>query len=116
MRAIIPRRAGDAHTREAKLGCVFTQTGTDAEGRPIRDENSTSYAGAIEMAEQFGLRIYTKASRCGWDRATSKYSWETVRVWIWNIGDRHFPGAVQIVDLYHAREHLWNLAPNSVSP
>ena len=32
-------------------------------------------------------------------------------VWIWNIGEQHFPAAVQIVDLYHAREHLWNLAP-----
>ena len=31
-------------------------------------------------------------------------------VWIWNIADREFPGAIQIVDLYHAREHLWNLA------
>ena len=26
-----------AHTREVKLGCVFTQTKTDAEGFPIRD-------------------------------------------------------------------------------
>jgi hypothetical protein len=30
--------------------------------------------------------------------------------WIWNIADEHFPGAVQIVDLYHARQHLWELA------
>ena len=30
--------------------------------------------------------------------------------WIWNIADQHFPGAIQIVDLYHAREHLWDLA------
>jgi hypothetical protein len=30
--------------------------------------------------------------------------------WIWNIADQHFPRAIQIVDLYHAREHLWNLA------
>jgi hypothetical protein len=27
--------------------------------------------------------------------------------WIWNLAD---PGAVQIVDLYHARQHLWDLA------
>jgi hypothetical protein len=32
-----------AHTREVKLGCVFTQTQLDAEGYPIRDEDSTSY-------------------------------------------------------------------------
>ena len=100
-----------AHTREAKLGCVFTQTGTDAEGRPVRDENSTSYVGAIEAAEEFGLRIYTEACRRGWSRADLKAFMGDGAVWIWNIGDRHFPGAVQIVDLYHAREHLWNLAP-----
>jgi hypothetical protein len=50
-----------AHTREAKLGCVFTQTTTNAEGRPMRDEGSTSYVGAIETAEEFGLRIDTEA-------------------------------------------------------
>ena len=27
----------------------------------------------------------------------------------WNIADQYFPGATQIVDLYHAREHLWDL-------
>ena len=30
--------------------------------------------------------------------------------WIWNLADQYFPGAVQIVDLYHARRHLWELA------
>ena len=30
--------------------------------------------------------------------------------WIWNIADEHFPGAIQIVDLYHAREHVSDLA------
>ena len=29
--------------------------------------------------------------------------------WIWNLAEQHFPGAVQIVDLYHARQHLWEL-------
>jgi hypothetical protein len=29
--------------------------------------------------------------------------------WIWNIGDEHFPDEVQIVYLYHARQHLWDL-------
>ena len=29
--------------------------------------------------------------------------------WIWNIAAEQFPGAIQIVDLYHARQHLWEL-------
>lgn len=52
-----------ARTRECKLGCVFTQTTVDEEGRPIRDPDSTSYFGAIEAAEDFGVRAYTEAWR-----------------------------------------------------
>ena len=43
-----------AHTREVKLGCVFTQTSWDKDGYAIRDPDSTTYAGAIETAEEFG--------------------------------------------------------------
>jgi hypothetical protein len=52
-----------ASTREAKLGCVFTQTRWDEEGYPIRDLDSTTYTGAIERAEEFGKRIYLEACR-----------------------------------------------------
>jgi len=99
-----------AHTREVKLGCVFTQTTTDPEGRPVRDEDSTTYTAAIETAEEFGVRIYTEAWRRGWSRARKKAIIADGAVWIWNIADQHFPGTVQIVDLYHARQHLWELS------
>src|SRR5258708_4122532 len=36
-------------------------------------------------------------------------------VWIWNLAGQHFPSAIQIVDLYHARAHLWELSPQAVS-
>jgi hypothetical protein len=98
-----------ARTRECKLGCVFTQTGVDEQGRPVREEGSTTYVGAIETAEDFGLRIYTEAYNRGWDRATIRVVMGDGSHWIWNLADRHFPGAIQIVDLYHAREHLWDL-------
>jgi len=97
-------------TRECKLGAVFTQTNVDEQGRPVRDEGSTTYVGAIETAEEFGLRIYTEAWSRGWDRATTRVVMGDGSRWIWNIADQHFPGAIQIVDLYHAREHLWDLA------
>ena len=38
-----------AHTREAKLGCVFTQTTWDQEGYAIRDPDSTTYTGASKQ-------------------------------------------------------------------
>lgn len=98
-----------SHTREAKLGCVFTQTTTDEKGRPIRDPDSTTYTGAIETAEQFGRRIYLEAWNRGWEHAKKKVVIGDGAEWIWNLASQHFPGAVQIVDLYHARQHLWDL-------
>jgi hypothetical protein len=98
-----------AHTREAKLGCVFTQTTVDEEGYPLRDEASTSYVGAIESCEEFGRRLYAEAWQRGWARAETKVVLGDGAEWIWNQASLHFPDAVQIVDLYHAREHLWSL-------
>src|ERR1019366_5200200 len=46
----------------------------------------------------------------GWDRAIVRVVMGDGSHWIWNNADQHFPGAIQIVDLYHAREHLWGLA------
>jgi hypothetical protein len=99
-----------ARTREVKIGVVFTQTLTDEEGRPVRDEDSTTYTAAIETAEEFGPRIYTEAWERGGSRAEKKVVIADGAEWIWNIADRHFPGAIQIVDIYHARQHLWDLA------
>jgi hypothetical protein len=99
-----------AHTREAKLGCVFTQTTWDKKGYPIRDPDSTTYTGAIETAEEFGKRIYLEAWKRGWSRAVKKVVMGDGAEWIWNLAQQHFPGAVQIVDLYHARQHLWTVA------
>jgi hypothetical protein len=98
-----------AHTREAKLGCVFTQTTWDQEGYAIRDPDSTTYTGAIETAENFGKRLYREAWNRGWSRAAKKAVIADGAEWVWNQADLHFPGAVQIVDLYHARQHLWEL-------
>ena len=99
-----------AHTREAKLGCVFTQTRWDDEGYAIRDPDSTTYTGAIETVEEFGPRIYLEAVKRGWSRAQQKVVIGDGAEWIWNLANEQFPGAIQIVDLYHARQHLWDRA------
>jgi len=101
---------GSAKTREAKIGCLFTQSAFDDKGDPIRDDNSTSYIGAIETAEMFGWRVYAEALRR--DETAFK---RTVVIgdgakWVWGIAERHFPNAIHIVDMYHAIEHLCTLA------
>ena len=94
-----------AKTREAKLGCVFTQTTVDEKGHPAIDEASTSYVGAIETAGVFGNRIYAEAVYRGLERAQKVCVIEDGALCIWNIADEQFYGAIQIIDLYHAREH-----------
>lgn len=106
---------GEARTREVKLGCIFTQTATDPDGRAVRDEGSTTYVAAIEGAEPFGLRLYTEAWVRGWSRAEKKVLLADGAVWIWNLAQQHFPGAVEIVDLYHARQHLHDLCAKLLS-
>ena len=115
VRAELEGRAGrtegqPARTREVKLGCVFTQVASDDKGRPVRDPGSTTYTGAIGTADEFGRRIYTEAWERGWSRARKKVILADGAEWIWNIAGQHFPGAVQVVDIYHARQHLWDLA------
>jgi hypothetical protein len=99
-----------AHTREVKLGCVFTQTTWDKQGYPLRAPDSTTYTGAIETAEEFGRRLYREAWKRGWSRAQKQVVMGDGAEWIWNLVAEHFPEAIQIVDLYHARQHLWELA------
>jgi len=70
---------GRAHTREVQARLCLTQTTVDAEGWPVRDEDSTTYTGAIETAEEFSRRLYTEASSEAGTGHSRKWSWETVR-------------------------------------
>ena len=101
---------GRAKTREAKLGCVFTQTTVDPQGYPVRDEESTTYVGAIETVEDFGRRLYAEAVRRGLNWAQRVMVLGDGAKWIWGTAQEHFPAAAEIVDLYHAREHLAKVA------
>ena len=101
---------GSSKTREAKLGCIFTQTSVDKDGNPVRDPNTTRYFGAIETSEEFGKRLYANAEQYGLlARAKVVVILGDGARWIWLQGKLHFPNAILIVDLYHAKEHVHNL-------
>jgi Uncharacterised protein family (UPF0236) len=110
------KQSDDAKTREAKLGCVFTQVKTDAEGFPLREKESTTYTGAIETAEAFGERLFAEALTRGLTHAALVVVLGDGAHWIWNMAALHFPHAVHIVDFYHAREHLYKLLKLIFSP
>ena len=100
---------GSAKTREAKLGCVFTQTTTDLKGFPVRDPDATSFVGAIEPVEEFGWRIYGEAVRRGLSKAQRVVVLADSAQWTKSLAQMHFPEATFIVDLYHARQHVSEL-------
>ena len=101
---------GTATTREVKLCCCFTQTTTDEKGRPVRDPHSSSYLVTFAPAAQFGVLMAAEARRRGAGSVRQLVFLGDGATWIWNLATRHFPEATAIVDLYHAREHLHDLA------
>ena len=101
---------GSAKTREVKLGCVFTQTTTDEEGLPVRDYQSTSYVAGFEPAADFMVRVRQEALRRRLAAALVVVLLGDGAAWIWEQGQKCFPKAFQILDLYHALVHLSALA------
>jgi len=68
--------------------------------------------GGFESAEAFGLRVRAEAQRRGIGRARQVVFIGDGAPWIWELGRLNFPGAVEILDLYHALEHLHLLCQN----
>ncbi len=101
---------GKARTREIKLACLFTQTKLDDDGKPTRDPASTTRLATFEPAEQFGALLDAEARRRGIEHIRQPVVLGDGAAWIWNLAGQYFPAATQIVDLYHAREHLHDLA------
>ena len=110
---------GSAKTREVKLCTVWSAEGRDAEGTPVRDAGSVTYSAAIESAASrdtdttpsaFAQRVEREALRRGFVRAARPVVLGDGAAWIWNLADEYFPTAVQIVDRFHAKQHLSDVA------
>jgi hypothetical protein len=101
---------GRARTREVKLAVFFTQDKLDAGGYPVRDRASTSVIATFEAAGVFADLVKAEGIRRGADHVRQLTILGDGAAWIWNIATAKFPEATQIVDLFHAREHLHDLA------
>jgi hypothetical protein len=101
---------GRARTREVKLAVFFTQDTLDDEGYPVRDRASSSYIATFEPASVFADLVKAEGIRRGADHVRQLTIIGDGAAWIWGIATAKFPEATQIVDLYHAREHLHSLA------
>lgn len=101
---------GRSRSREVKLGCLFTQSGLDAEGWAVRDEDTTSYIQSMAPAAEFGILLKGEALRRGLARFQTSVVIGDGADWIWNIAGDHFADSIEIVDYWHARENLGRLA------
>ena len=101
---------GRARTREVKLAVFFTQDKVDDDGYPVRDRDSSSYIATFEPAAVFAGLVKAEGIRRGADHVRQFTILGDGAAWIWNIASSKFPEATQIVDLFHAREHLHDLA------
>jgi len=110
---------GSAKTREVKLCTAWSAESRDSQNRPGRDEGSVSYTAAIESAAtldtdevpaEFTLRVLREATRRRFTEAPRQAEIGDGAPWIWKIAQELFPRAIQIVDHFHAKEHLSDLA------
>jgi hypothetical protein len=101
---------GRARTREVKLAVFFTQDRLDKDGYPVRDRESTSVIATFEPAAVFAGLVKAEGIRRGADHVRQFTIIGDGAAWIWNIAAAKFPEATQVVDLFHAREHLHDLA------
>ena len=110
---------GSAKTREAKIVAVWSADTLDRDGRPARDPGSVTYSGAIETIASrdtdtepspFAGRALREAERRCFDEAPRRAILGDGALWIWNWADEHAPGAIQIVDIFHAKGHLFDVA------
>lgn len=106
---------GSAKTREVKLVSIWSAEGRDTDGTPVRDAGSVTYSAAIESAAQhdtdatpsaFAARVTREATRRGFAQARRRVVLGDGAPWIWKLAEEHLPDAVQIVDRFHAKQHL----------
>ncbi len=96
---------GTAKSRQAYLGCIFTQHKVDEEGHPIRDWDSTTYVSSFTSIDEFGPLLRQEAIRRGLATVGKVVLLIDGAAGLENMGKQYFKDIVQIVDFYHAMEH-----------
>ena len=110
---------GSAKTREAKLAVIWSAESRDKHGLPVRDPDSVSCNAAIESIASrdtdsspspFASRVLRETPRRGFDQVSQRVVLGDGAPWIWNWAGEYAPDALQIVDIYHAKQHLFDVA------
>jgi hypothetical protein len=98
--------------KELKVGCIF-----EVEPAPTLDPETmdwidlaharkVTFVSHLGGPEPFGKKMWTESKRRHWHQAIDTQVVGDGAVWIWNLVADYFYDAHQVVDWYHATEHL----------
>jgi hypothetical protein len=98
--------------KELKLGAigeVVVRAGADPQTQErvaLAHVVAVSYAAYLGGPERFGELLWAEAQRRGWEQARDRQTLGDGALWIWHQVRLHFPNSWQLVDWYHAKQHL----------
>ena len=101
---------GTARTREVKLARLFTVSCLDDDGRPVMDPDSSTYVATFAGKDALAGLVEAEYLRRGGEHFRQVVALGDGAAWIWAMAEALYPHATHIVDIYHAREHLTDLA------
>ena len=101
---------GKAGTREVKLARLFTVSRLDEDGRPVMDPGSSTYVATFDGKDALAELVQAEYLRRGGEHFRQVVAIGDGAAWIWTMAGKLYPHATHIVDIYHAREHLHDLA------
>jgi hypothetical protein len=101
---------GKAGTREVKLARLFTVSRLDDDGRPVMDPGSSTYVATFGGKDALARLVEAEYLRRGGEHHRQVVALGDGAAWIWTMAGALYPQATHITDIYHAREHLTDLA------
>jgi len=99
--------------KELKVGLIGEVVSIDPPESSVIPEVHTvpqAYTAVLGDVETFAPVLVRAAQAQGFFEATPSSIPADGAAWIWGIADREFPQSTQIVDWYHARQHLADAA------
>lgn len=106
------KRDGSLGTLQCRYGecktAVCYETRLDAHGKPVVARRQ--YTATLEPVSTFERLVAALAYHCGSDRAKKQAVLADGQTYNWRIAAELFPEALQILDFYHASEHLHAVA------
>jgi hypothetical protein len=102
--------------KELKAGCVFDISQRwqldphTQEEVALGSATNNSYVAHLGGPEIFGRQLWAEARQRFWMHAADSLTLGDGAPWIWNLVGEHFYASHQVVDWYHASEHLASVA------